>query len=48
MADGEYSHVSSSLIKQVARFGGEESLVRFIPPELIEPVLAKIRQNPPA
>ena len=22
MADGEYSHISSSLIKQVARFGG--------------------------
>ena len=28
MADGEYSHVSSSLIKQVARFGKEEALAR--------------------
>src|SRR6266446_9600239 len=38
MADGEYSHVSSSLIKQVARFGGEESLRRFVPPEVIAPI----------
>lgn len=43
MADGEYSHVSSSLIKQVASHGGETSLGKFVPPELIEPILAKIR-----
>ncbi len=43
MADGEYSHVSSSLIKQVARFGEEAALARFVPPELIAPVMAKIR-----
>ena len=42
MADGEYSHVSSSLIKQVARFGGAEALKRFVPEELIEPIIAKI------
>jgi len=45
MADGEYSHVSSSLIKQVARFGGEEALARFVPTSLIGPVLAKIRDT---
>src|SRR3978361_801210 len=28
MADGEYSHVSSTLIKQIARFGGPEVLAR--------------------
>ncbi len=28
MADGEYSHVSSSLIKQVARYGREEGSAR--------------------
>jgi pantetheine-phosphate adenylyltransferase len=44
MADGEYSHVSSSLIKQVARFGGEAKLDQFVPPELIGPILAKMRQ----
>lgn len=42
MADGEYSHVSSSLIKQVARFGGAESLARFVPPELVEPIMARM------
>jgi pantetheine-phosphate adenylyltransferase len=42
MADGEYSHVSSSLIKQVARFGGAEALDRFVPPELIKPIMEKI------
>lgn len=45
MADGEYSHVSSSLIKQVSWFGGEEALKRFVPSELIEPVMRKIRQT---
>jgi pantetheine-phosphate adenylyltransferase len=45
MADGEYSHVSSSLIKQVARFGKEEALSRFVPPELVGPVMAKIRES---
>ena len=44
MADGEYSHVSSTLIKQVARFGEETSLSRFVPPELVAPIMAKIRQ----
>lgn len=43
MADGEYSHVSSSLIKQVAQFGGADSLDRFVPPELVGPILAKMR-----
>ncbi len=44
MADGEYSHVSSSLIKQVARFGKEDALRRFVPPELVGPVMAKMRE----
>lgn len=47
MADGEYSHVSSTLIKQVARFGGEEALGRFVPEMLIAPIMSKIRQSPP-
>lgn len=41
MADAEYSHVSSSLIKQVARFGGAEALSRFVPSGLVQPILAK-------
>lgn len=43
MADGEYSHVSSTLIKQVARHGGPESLKRFVPEELIDPILQKLQ-----
>ena len=44
MADGEYSHISSTLIKQIARLGGESALVRFVPPELIGPIMAKTRE----
>jgi pantetheine-phosphate adenylyltransferase len=44
MADGEYSHISSSLIKQVGRFGGREALNRFVPEELIEPIVARLGQ----
>ena len=43
MADGEYSHISSSLIKQVARFGEETALARFVPPETIAPIMDKMR-----
>jgi len=45
MADGEYSHVSSSLIKQVARFGGLSALDKFVPPELIGPIMEKMRAD---
>ena len=45
MADGEYSHVSSTLIKQVARFGGVEALERFVPRELIEPIMLKMQSS---
>ena len=45
MADGEYSHVSSTLIKQVARFGGTEALRMFVPHELIEPIMIKMREQ---
>ncbi|MDR3636325.1 MAG: pantetheine-phosphate adenylyltransferase [Isosphaeraceae bacterium] len=43
MADGEYSHVSSSLIKQVAHYGGGNALSRFVPHELIAPIMAKMK-----
>jgi len=45
MADGEYAHISSSLIKQVARYGGPTALGRFVPGELVEPIMAKIRES---
>ncbi len=43
MADGEYSHISSTLIKQIARFGGAGALSRFVPGELIEPIMERIQ-----
>lgn len=42
MADAEYSHVSSSLIKQVVQFGGRSALERFVPEEIIAPILSKL------
>jgi pantetheine-phosphate adenylyltransferase len=45
MADSQYSHVSSSLIRQVARFGGRESLKPFVPELVIDPILAKLSVN---
>lgn len=47
MADGEYSHVSSTLIKQIARFGGGSALGRFVPAELIAPILDAMRSAHP-
>ena len=44
MAHEHLSHVSSSLIKQIARFGGRPvatQLERFVPPAVIGPLLAK-------
>ena len=44
MAHEHLSHVSSSLIKQIARFGGPavtEQLHRFVPPAVVGPLLAK-------
>jgi len=47
MADAEYSHVSSTLIKQVAYYGGTEALKCFVPEELIPPILAKLLGDSP-
>jgi pantetheine-phosphate adenylyltransferase len=45
MADGEYSHISSSLIKQVGRFGGADALKRFVPEELVQPIQSKLAEQ---
>ncbi|QDT65089.1 pantetheine-phosphate adenylyltransferase [Calycomorphotria hydatis] len=44
MAHEKYSHISSTLIKQIARFGGpevEEKLCEFVPAEVVSPLIAK-------
>ena len=42
MADGEYSHVSSSLIKQVTPLADDEQLSRFVPREIIPDLRGKL------
>ena len=41
MADGQYSHISSSLIKQIASMAGDDELGRFVP----RAVVLAIRQK---
>src|SRR4051794_36401732 len=42
MADEEFSHVSSSLIKQIAPLAGDDELARFVPWEVIEELRRKM------
>jgi pantetheine-phosphate adenylyltransferase len=46
MADEEHAHVSSSLIKQIAAVGHGRALERFVPAEVIAPLLERIRAQP--
>ena len=39
MADSAYSHISSSLLKQITPLADDEALLKFVPP----PVVAAIR-----
>ena len=43
MADEEYSHISSSLIKQITSLAGDDELARFVP----ESIIASLRQKVP-
>jgi pantetheine-phosphate adenylyltransferase len=47
MADGEFSHVSSSIIKQVAEYAGPDQMRRFVPAEIIEPIQRKFHSGQP-
>ncbi len=40
MADDQYSHVASSLVKQITPLAGDEELARFVPQQII-PALRK-------
>ncbi|MEM7454018.1 MAG: pantetheine-phosphate adenylyltransferase [Planctomycetota bacterium] len=44
MADHNYTHVSSSLIKQVAPLADDEQLARFVPEEIIPELRMKISE----
>jgi pantetheine-phosphate adenylyltransferase len=45
MADEEFGHVSSSLIKQIAAMSDGRGLDKFVPPAVIEPLIEKMRQQ---
>jgi pantetheine-phosphate adenylyltransferase len=42
MADDEYSHVSSSLIKQITPLAGDDELASFVPRAIIPQLRAKL------
>lgn len=42
MADEEYAHVSSSLIKQIALLSDDKMLARFVPRAIIRPLRQKL------
>jgi pantetheine-phosphate adenylyltransferase len=43
MAKEEYSHVSSTMLRQIASF--QEDLSKFLPPVVQEALVAKVRQR---
>jgi pantetheine-phosphate adenylyltransferase len=45
MADDQFSHVSSSLIKQIAALASDEELARFVPQEVVSAIRVKIRAS---
>jgi pantetheine-phosphate adenylyltransferase len=42
LADAEFAHVSSSLIKQIAPLAGDDELARFVPTEVIAALRRKM------
>ena len=45
MAGEEYSHISSSLIKQIASLAGDKELLRFVPPAVAKAIRKKMAQD---
>lgn len=44
MADGDYAHVSSSLIKQITPLADAEQLARFVPMEIVTDLQEKLKK----
>jgi pantetheine-phosphate adenylyltransferase len=43
MADDEFSHVSSTLIKQIASLAGDDELARFVPASIVPDIRRKMQ-----
>ena len=43
MADGDYAHVSSTLIKQIAPLADDEQLAKFVPAEIVPDLRRKMK-----
>jgi pantetheine-phosphate adenylyltransferase len=43
MAEGEYSHISSTMIRQIGTFQGD--LSNFVPPEVRDAIQARVRER---
>ena len=42
MADAQYSHISSSLLKQITPLADDEALLKFVPAPVVEALRAKL------
>ena len=45
MADEEFSHVSSSLVKQIMSMASDEQLTRFVPPDILPDVRTRLEEQ---
>ncbi len=45
MADEEYGHVSSSLLKQITPLANDDQLEKFVPPSIIPDLRAKLKRT---
>jgi pantetheine-phosphate adenylyltransferase len=45
IADGELAHVSSSLIKQIESVASDEELARFLPPNVVHTIRARLTRG---
>lgn len=48
MSDSQYSHISSSLLKQITPLAGDEALRQFVPPPVVPALRAKLGVEAPA
>jgi len=48
MADSQYSHISSSLLKQITPLAGDEALRQFVPAPVVRALREKLAKESPS